>query len=119
MKRLFVLIMTILMVMTFMPTMAFADELPVLIAPKLAPIGEFFSVYLYSDGEVLTLTSALDGTTITPPATDPTKEGYKFKGWYADENLETEFDFSQPITEDTDIFAKWSVYYNITYQKRT
>ena len=82
MKRLFVLILTILMVMTFMPTMAFAHELPVRIAPNQTSIGAFHNVYLYSDGELLTMTSAMDGTTITPPAADPTKEGYKFKGCY-------------------------------------
>lgn len=39
--------------------------------------------------------------------TDPTKEGYVFGGWYKDSSLTTEFDFSQPITSDTTVYAKW------------
>jgi len=29
-------------------------------------------------------------------------------GWYADEDLTTEFNFEQPITEDTTIYAKYN-----------
>lgn len=44
------------------------------------------------------------------PATDPGKlsaEGYTFDGWYADAAHTTEFDFTQPITGDTKVYAKW------------
>ena len=40
---------------------------------------------------------------------DPTRDGYDFDGWYADEALTTPFDFDQEITQDTDVYAKWSV----------
>ena len=43
-------------------------------------------------------------------ADDPgklTKEGYTFIGWYTDETYSTEFDFTQPITGDTKVYAKW------------
>ena len=43
-------------------------------------------------------------------ATDPgklTEEGYTFDGWYTDHTYSTEFDFTQPITGDTTIYAKW------------
>ena len=43
------------------------------------------------------------GDTISKPDT-PTKEGYTFKGWYIDEE---EFDFSNPITEEITLKAKW------------
>jgi len=56
------------------------------------------------------------GTNATAPATDPTKDGYTFDGWYADEDLTTEFDFTANITEDTTVYAKWAVVdYTITY----
>lgn len=43
-------------------------------------------------------------------ATDPgklTEEGYTFIGWYADDNYSKKFDFTQPITGDTKVYAKW------------
>ena len=43
-------------------------------------------------------------------AKDPgtlTAEGYTFIGWYADDTYSTEFDFTQPITGDTKVYAKW------------
>lgn len=39
---------------------------------------------------------------------DPTAEGYTFKGWYADEQFSTAFDFENTaIKQDTIIYAKW------------
>lgn len=43
-------------------------------------------------------------------AKDPGKlkaEGYTFIGWYTDDTYSTEFDFTQPITGDTKVYAKW------------
>ena len=43
-------------------------------------------------------------------ATNPgelTAEGYTFIGWYADEDHNTKFDFSTPITGNTKVYAKW------------
>lgn len=44
----------------------------------------------------------------TKPA-DPTKQGYGFEGWYADEQFKKPFDFSKNKIEhdDTRIYAKW------------
>jgi uncharacterized repeat protein (TIGR02543 family) len=38
---------------------------------------------------------------------DPKKKGYEFKGWYKDENLSSEFDFTKKLTEDITLYAKW------------
>lgn len=43
----------------------------------------------------------------TDKLTIPTVEGYTFDGWYADEDHNTKFDFTKPITGDTTIYAKW------------
>lgn len=43
-------------------------------------------------------------------AKDPgklTAEGYTFIGWYTDDTYDTEFDFTQPITGNTTVYAKW------------
>ena len=43
------------------------------------------------------------GATANRP-TDPTWEGYKFMGWY---NGSTKYDFTQPVTKDITLTAKW------------
>ena len=42
----------------------------------------------------------------TGKLTIPTVEGYTFDGWYAEDN--TKFDFTQPITSNTTVYAKWT-----------
>ena len=59
------------------------------------------------EGSKVDLQEVEGGKTATKPETNPTLNGYTFGGWYADEAWETEFDFSQPITKDTVVFAKW------------
>lgn len=47
------------------------------------------------------------GKTIKPDKlTIPEVEGYTFDGWYAEDN--TKFDFTQPITSNTTVYAKWT-----------
>lgn len=41
--------------------------------------------------------------------TDPEAEGYRFEGWYTQENGGEPFDFNQEITEDVKVYAHWSV----------
>lgn len=48
------------------------------------------------------------GETIKPGnLTIPEVKGYTFDGWYTDDTYSTEFDFTQPITGDTKVYAKW------------
>ncbi len=43
--------------------------------------------------------------------TKPTKDGYKFSGWYKDSEYTTKWDFSNDkVTADTTIYAKWDYY---------
>ncbi len=46
------------------------------------------------------------GEKVTPPA-EPTAEGYRFEGWYAQEDGGALF-FNQAITEDVTVYARWS-----------
>lgn len=51
------------------------------------------------------------GSTVTRPA-DLTREGYKFLGWYVDEE---EYNFNTPVTGDLTLIAKWGENYNAEY----
>lgn len=44
----------------------------------------------------------------TDKLTIPEVEGYTFDGWYTDDTYSTEFDFTQPITGNTPVYAKWT-----------
>ena len=43
---------------------------------------------------------------VTEP-TVPTKDGYKFKGWYSDEECTDAYDFETAVTDDVTLYAKW------------
>lgn len=59
----------------------------------------------FKDGDTETLVKVVENQKVPKPA-DPTKEGYKFLGWYK-EGSTTPFDFSTPITADIKLYAKW------------
>lgn len=48
------------------------------------------------------------GEKVTPPA-NPKADGYRFEGWYTQENGGEPFDFNQEITKDVTVYAHWSV----------
>ena len=47
------------------------------------------------------------GQTVAKPTEAPTSEGYRFGGWYADSDGNTEFNFDSPIMEETTVYARW------------
>lgn len=38
---------------------------------------------------------------------EPTREGYRFDGYYLDEHFTTEFDYKMATKKDLTIYAKW------------
>ena len=52
--------------------------------------------------------SVKDWEKVSKPSKDPTKDDYKFEGWYSNSKLTKEFDFDSKITENTTIYAKWT-----------
>lgn len=57
-------------------------------------------------GSSVTAQLIIDGGKATEPE-DPTKSEKTFAGWYTSAAKTTEFDFNDPITENTTIYAKW------------
>ena len=69
---------------------------------------ETFDVTFNTDGGSSVATQTVEsGSKATQPA-DPTKDGYIFDGWYAEDTFTTEFDFNAAITADTTVYAKWT-----------
>ena len=48
------------------------------------------------------------GKTAAVPDPAPSEAGWTFDGWYSDENLETPYEFSEPVTKDITLYAKWT-----------
>ena len=76
--------------------------------PVNPPVEETFTVTFNTNGgSEVPAQEVKSGETATEPA-DPTKDGYNFKGWFTDEALTSEYDFSTPVTSDITLYAKWT-----------
>lgn len=59
----------------------------------------------FSGTNIPTLTVDSGGKAVKPA--DPKQDGKKFAGWYIDPECTQPFDFNQPITANTCLYAKW------------
>ena len=64
-----------------------------------------------SGGSTIAPVEVEDGHTVARPNSDPTKPNKIFSGWYEDEEFEHEYNFTNPITGGTEIYAKWNEAY--------
>lgn len=71
-------------------------------------INQYTVKFVSDHGSFKDQTIEYGGTITTDELTPPTVEGFTFDGWYADEDHNTKFDFSTPITHDTKVYAKWT-----------
>lgn len=70
-------------------------------------LGKQYSVTFNSNGGSAVAVQTIDsGKSVTKP-TDPTRAGYKFVGWYSDQNLTAEYDFNTPVRANATLYAKW------------
>ncbi|SEK70376.1 Listeria/Bacterioides repeat-containing protein [Butyrivibrio sp. ob235] len=66
-----------------------------------------------SDGKIEPTTYLDKYAVYKKPSADPTRVGYRFDGWYTSEAFTEEFDFSKKITDDTNIYAKWTKVFDL------
>ena len=77
--------------------------------------------YLYG-AETQTGTAQVGQPLAEPTA--PTRDGYIFVGWYTDQGLTTEYDFSAAVTGNLQLYAKWqqteaTITFNLGYDGLT
>jgi len=62
------------------------------------------TVTFLSEGETVSTVAVLPGSTVASPA-DPTREGFRFTGWYLSDG--SAWDANQPVNEDLTLTAAW------------
>ncbi len=67
-----------------------------------------YTVSFNSNGGTVVTSQTVNYNETAIEPTAPTKTGYTFGGWYTDEALMSEFNFSIAITADTMLYAKWT-----------
>ena len=73
------------------------------------PVVEKVTVTFHSNGGSSVRKQEIDkGTTATKP-TNPTKAGYDFVNWYTEAALTNVFDFTTPVNQNIDLYAKWAL----------
>ncbi|WP_324729661.1 InlB B-repeat-containing protein [Lysinibacillus fusiformis] len=68
-------------------------------------------------GSAISNQSVAHGGKATMPQVEPTKAGYTFGGWYTDAGHTQVYDFTNVITENTTIYAKWNAQtYTVSFE---
>ena len=94
-------------------TQASGQELPVKYTRK-----SFQLSYETNGGSYVSGTTVPYGTSVNLPATNPTRSGYTFAGWYSDKELTEQVTGAVTVNADTTLYAKWNgatVNYTIVY----
>lgn len=60
------------------------------------------------DGTAPKAQKVYDGSKVEKPTENPKTSGYTFENWYADAECTKLFDFDEPITQNTTIYAGWT-----------
>ena len=67
----------------------------------------YYSVILDYQGSETNVTLTLaEGQTVDEP-NDPSREGYRFAGWYIDEAFSSAYNFSTTVDTDFSLYVKW------------
>ncbi|MHC1692460.1 MAG: BspA family leucine-rich repeat surface protein [Sphaerochaetaceae bacterium] len=86
-----------------------------LIACPMEP--KMYTITFYTNGgSAVVAQTVQENGRASRPAINPTKAGYSFDDWYAQNTLDTVWNFDTPITGDRTLYAMWaSNTYQVTY----
>jgi len=67
---------------------------------------------------VINAQDVVEGGKVTlPSSSDMVSKGKKFEGWFVDSNCTATFNANTPITQSISIYAKWSTYFKVTFDR--
>jgi len=66
-----------------------------------------YTVKFESNGGSTVKSVTVNRNTVATEPTAPTKDGYKFDGWYTDKELTSKYDFTAKVTKNITLYAKW------------
>lgn len=69
--------------------------------------GTYTVTFNSNGGSAVPSQTVISGTQATKPV-DPIKSGYTFGGWFTDQSWTTEYYFTEPVTMNIELFAKWN-----------
>ncbi len=83
---------------------------------KFIPEGFYAVIFDTQGGSKIEAQFVTDGDMPVKPG-DPTRKGYVFEGWYKNSECTdgSEYNFSDPVTEEIRIYAKWKKQYTVTF----
>ena len=67
-----------------------------------------YTVTFQSNGGSEVAAANVESGAAVPEPEAPTRSGYSFAGWYADQAMTQEYDFSAPVAADITLYAKWT-----------
>mgnify|MGYP000727263461 CR=1 FL=1 len=69
---------------------------------------QVYKVAFMNDSEEHDAKYANSGMTVDLPATEPTKEGHTFAGWFTETSGGSQWNFSTAVTENMTLYAQWT-----------
>lgn len=76
----------------------------------------FYTVTFETNGgSAVAAATVENGNTLTEPQV-PTKDGFAFKGWYADEELTKAYDLTATVTGNMTLYAKWNAAFTVAFE---
>lgn len=68
-----------------------------------------FTIVFNSNGGTNIRSETVEYSSTAKKPEDPVKTDYTFAGWYSDSTLTTEYDFTQEVTANIMLYAKWTL----------
>ena len=116
-KKIIVSLLSIISIITLVSCTMGQGEKPPVEQPPVEEVAKYTVTFHSVGGSAISSVKTNDEGKINSPA-NPTKEGYKFAGWYTDTTYETKVDVSKEVfTSNTILYAKWTKEtYTITFE---